>query len=293
MQLDQTRVKIRERNLLEICDLAMRVLLDFSPKLLIVLLIGIVPFAVLNWLLLSWMTTEWDAGGTPRYLWCMVMLVFIEAPLATAPATVFLGDAMFLSPPSLRQTLRTCLKFSWQLFVCQAFLRGVIAAVLLVLTLRLTPYDPSLGDALLPLLVMYLMLIRSLRPFVNEIILLEQSPLRAKDKRTITIGRRSSKLHTPNSGELMARFLGSAILAAMLSLSLTFSFWFFFGTVMQDWRWGDAMTHVCTPAALWMVAGFFAVVRYLGYLDLRIRREGWAVELQLRAEANRLVRQTI
>ena len=43
--------------------------------------------------------------------------------------------------------------------------------------------------------------------------------------------------------------------------------------------------------AIWTVVHFFSVVRFLGYLDLRIRREGWEVELQLRAEAARMERQ--
>jgi hypothetical protein len=42
---------------------------------------------------------------------------------------------------------------------------------------------------------------------------------------------------------------------------------------------------------MWTVAGFFAVARYLSYLDLRIRREGWEVELLIRAEGDRLTRQ--
>ena len=48
------------------------------------------------------------------------------------------------------------------------------------------------------------------------------------------------------------------------------------------------MIHVCFPATLWLVAGYFAVVRFLSYLDLRIRREGWEIELIMRAAANRL-----
>ena len=46
--------------------------------------------------------------------------------------------------------------------------------------------------------------------------------------------------------------------------------------------------NVCTPIALWLVAGYFTIVRFLSYLDLRIRREGWELELSLRAEADRL-----
>ena len=48
------------------------------------------------------------------------------------------------------------------------------------------------------------------------------------------------------------------------------------------------MIHVVVPVALWTVAGFMAVVRFLSYMDLRIRNEGWEVELLLRAAAERL-----
>ena len=45
---------------------------------------------------------------------------------------------------------------------------------------------------------------------------------------------------------------------------------------------------VVYPACLWLVVAFLAVVRFLSYLDLRIRHEGWEVELLMRAEALRL-----
>ena len=47
------------------------------------------------------------------------------------------------------------------------------------------------------------------------------------------------------------------------------------------------------PLVLWTVAGYFAVVRFLAYVDLRIRREGWEVELVMRAERDRLMRRTV
>jgi hypothetical protein len=42
--------------------------------------------------------------------------------------------------------------------------------------------------------------------------------------------------------------------------------------------------------AFWIVAVYFAVVRFLSYLDGRIRNEGWEVELLLRAQRGRLTR---
>jgi hypothetical protein len=35
-------------------------------------------------------------------------------------------------------------------------------------------------------------------------------------------------------------------------------------------------------AAVWVAVAFFAVVRFLTYIDQRIRLEGWEVELRLR-----------
>jgi len=41
------------------------------------------------------------------------------------------------------------------------------------------------------------------------------------------------------------------------------------------------------------VAGYFSVVRFLSYLDLRIRREGWEVELIVHAAAKQFERPLI
>jgi hypothetical protein len=46
------------------------------------------------------------------------------------------------------------------------------------------------------------------------------------------------------------------------------------------------------PALLWSIAGYFVVVEYLDYLDLRIKHEGWEVELLMRAEGLRLAGKT-
>ena len=55
----------------------------------------------------------------------------------------------------------------------------------------------------------------------------------------------------------------------------------------SDWVPGPTMLRYLYPLAMWVVAGYLSVVRFLFYLDLRIRHEGWEVELRLRAEAAR------
>mgnify|MGYP007059416068 CR=1 FL=1 len=288
MQLDHTRVTVRERGMLEICDLALHVCRDFSPKLLVMFVIGIVPLAVFNWFALQWLVDDLTGWGFARYAWLMILLVFIETPIATAAATLFLGDAMFLEPPTVRNVLKSLWSLSGKLFLTQGLLRGVIPAMGVALTLG---PDRWLADVVLPMIAAYLVIMRAVRPFVNEIILLERNPLWSRDKRTITIARRSGKLHNPNAGELFGRYLGIICMSVLLSTIILFGVWFGVGTLFSDWTWGPVMLHVVFPASLWTVAAYMAVVRYLSYLDLRTRREGWALELLMRAEANRLQKQ--
>ena len=87
------------------------------------------------------------------------------------------------------------------------------------------------------------------------------------------------------------RWIGSACLALLMTLAVTLGFWFIPGVFLNDWSWSPAMVYVFAPLAMWIVASFFAVVRFLSYLDLRIRREGWEVELRLRAQAARIAGQ--
>ena len=143
------------------------------------------------------------------------------------------------------------------------------------------------------MMALYVVFIRALRPYLNEIILLERNPLRARDPRAITIGRRSAKLHNPNGGDLFGRYLAVILITILLTLLVILGIWFGIGTVLSDWTWGPVLLHIVFPASLWIVAGYMSVVRYLAYLDLRTRREGWAVELIMRAEASRLEKQIV
>jgi hypothetical protein len=78
------------------------------------------------------------------------------------------------------------------------------------------------------------------------------------------------------------------VLFASIWLSIFFVRWM----LLSRWEWGfdQAMFTLYFPLALWLVVGYFTVVRFLSYLDLRIRREGWEVELLMRAERTRLVK---
>ena len=288
MQLDRTRVTIRERGMLEICDLALAVCRDLSPKLLTMFAVGVIPFAILNRFLVGWVIEDLNGYTFTQYAYLMTLLIYIEAQLATTAATAFLGDAMFLRPPTVRDVLKTLSTLSGRLFFTVGIMRGVFPAIAVVILLRADEFPCVLA---LSVIAGYAGLIQAVRPYLNEIILLERNPLWSRDKRTITIGRRSAKLHNPNTGELFGQHLALCGLSNLLTIMLIFGSWFVVGTLFSDWAWGPVMLHVIFPACLWAVACYMVVVRYLSYLDLRTRREGWAVELIMRAEANRLQKQ--
>ena len=65
---------------------------------------AIVPLAVLNhWLILSGIPDPLaDEQTTTAFYWLMI-LVMIEAPLATAPFTLYLGQALFVEKPPARR----------------------------------------------------------------------------------------------------------------------------------------------------------------------------------------------
>ncbi len=130
-------------------------------------------------------------------------------------------------------------------------------------------------------------------PLLNEIILLERNPLLARRPGEISTRRRSAAFHVGLAGEMFSRRLGALLLGTLLTVALTLTLNFaraiLGGHYEADW-W---LLAVEFPAAYWLVVGFFTVARFLNYLDVRIRREGWEIELSLRAEAARLAGQIV
>lgn len=306
MQLDQTQIAVHERTLLETMDLALHVARRYAGALAVTFLIGAIPLAGLYHVLITSplqadlesslvlvadpMLIESD--GPPvisRYLWEMTLAVFLSAPLAGIFTTKFLGDAVFVERPPLRTVLSTTLRLFPRLVWCQLILRGVLP-LWVILTRIQRGFDAEVAGSYfwLMMLVMVATGLRGFRPFINEIVLLECCPLLAKDAQTVTISRRSGYLHSPSSMDVLSRWLGSVVLAVMLTGVVQGCFLFCWGVFLNSWRPGPEWFMITYPIALWTVAWFMTVVRFLGYLDLRIRHEGWETELLLRAEAARL-----
>ena len=268
MQLDQTRIAIRERGFGEIMGLALQVMRYGIGWWSILWVMGCVPFFLLNWALLHELLVEEMnyEEVTMGYWMALLWMVSIETPLATSLITIYLGKMMFASEYRFRDILVDFFRSLPQLILFQVLLRTILLPILL-----------------LPYWVM---------PYFGELILLERNPLFAGKKGQLTTSRRSRNLHTNNGGELFGRW----ILSVIVGVVLVFAFAIGLETLLTQLGGIDVDSYmrqaILFPIALWIVVGWMAVVRFLSYLDLRIRREGWEVELLMRAEAARLRRQS-
>jgi hypothetical protein len=291
VQLDKTTIAVRERSWLDTLDLSLHVLRAYAWPLLVTAAVGIVPLLIVNHLLVGWMIAETDnwAGIPFRYAWHMSLQVFLQAQLASVVATSYLGQAVFEERPSFRKTLWDVARLLPRIAWCQLLLRGVGPAWLLLLTLeRHSDIDPSVEFVFLPLLALYAVALRSARPFINEIALLEGNPMAARHRSVMTLGRRSTMLHGANVVELLMRGASSALIGFLLVLAVYGVGVFVSGVFFGSWRQGPILVGYGLPLAEWLVVGYFTVFRFLSYLDLRIRQEGWELVLRLRAEAKRL-----
>jgi hypothetical protein len=268
MQLDQHRIVIRERGYLDLLDLALRVMRAYAAPLMGLFLLGVVPAMAFNYYLLYGQELQLYQDFLPReYIFNLVMLMLIEAPLATAPITLFLGHALFMKKPRAERIAKEFFRSLPQMLFFQVLLR-------------------------IPLLYMFItwILLFGATPYMSEVILLERNPLFRRRQGQMTTFRRIAALHNGVMGDLFPRWLASLVFGGTLFASLWLCGLTLCGMLFNEWEWEGPTFTFFLPLSLWMTFGFFAVVRYLGYLDLRIRREGWEVELMMRAEGARLTR---
>lgn len=254
MASDRTLIQIRERSFLDLLDLALIVIRARPLPILAAALAGILPCAAFNALI---------THDIEFPLLLFLDLLLLELPWAMAPLTIVMGGLMFGETPSIARVARELTHRLPAMFVYQFVMR--IPAVLMMF---LYPFFPSRLT------------------FLEEVILLE-------DNRFSKMVGRSLKLSRVRGGDyfslwVISVFLGAAFLAA---------FWVGTGAVISSlftseltWytpAWSD-MYGIRFQVGMWVVLGFFSVVRFLCYIDQRIRLEGWEVKLRLMAAARTL-----
>jgi hypothetical protein len=272
-ELDRTRIAVRERDYLDVLDLALRVVRTHAWPLVLASVAGAAPMVLLNhWLLAGYTELNFEMTSPIFYMFFAVVLIFLEAPLATAPLTLYLGKATFADRPRAGEIVAQLRESLPQLLLYQGLLRIVY-----------------FGWA-----------------YLNEVILLDRNPmLRGAGGRMSTL-ERSRVLHKVENVDILSRSIPALTVGGVLFLSIWFSIFIVRGMLLGrwglvgflwtlfggQWEWSflRPMFTLYFQMALWIVVCYFAVVRFLSYLDLRIRREGWEVELRMRAERARLTR---
>lgn len=196
---------------------------------------------------------------------------------------------MFIGKPNIGDSIKSVWKVKPAYYWVHYGLRmiGPIAFFAWLFRFAETEDGRVMSLLLMTILLVIGLLVRSFRPYATKIFILERAPWRASSESTITFGKRSRSLHSAGSG-LFGRFVVSIIFGYFLVAA-------FFGMIYTLYSWlgfkvglGYVERAVFWPLSWWLVAGFFSVVRFLSYIDLRIRQEGWEVELSLKAEAVRL-----
>lgn len=293
MQLDQTHVVVRKRMQTEIADLALVMIREYPTALLFGLTLGAIPWAVLNWCLLGWIPIREAEFGLSdddaalelyRYLAWMTLLVFAQAPAAGAWTTYYLGQAVFEKRPtwtSVRNVVRKQFsRWFWHL----AVIRLAVPAMIFLAFRWGQPFDQTADFVVYFGVMAWMLIARAGRPFLPEVILLEQCPTRSKNPNVVTLHRRMRILHKPMAGELTARMFNVAVAATLGVLALFYTFCFLRGIALGQWNQDSFSYLVLFPASLWLIAIVSVYYRLLNYLDTRIRLEGWEVELAVRAE---------
>ncbi len=305
MELDKTSIVLRQRSLLELVDLSLVVMRVYWKSLISKALLGVIPFAIVNILILHSMTDYErlitfnyqfieETSLRVRYLTFMSSVILVEAPLALLGVTYFLGQAVFFERPSMKEfgsvVSRSWFAIVWLLGILRL---GIVGPLLCIF--------PAFGDETWEagieifwfgfVLGGIAIAIRAFRPFAPELLVLERSPLFSRKKwgdGVTTFGSRSRWFHRAISGELFGRYL--AMTFAMLSLlaSLTLSELAIGGIFFGTWTWGWWMDWILFPLNVWLIALWSCIFRLLSYLDCRTRLEGWELELRLKAEAARL-----
>jgi hypothetical protein len=244
---DRTLVQIRERSLLDLLDLSLVVLRKRPLALGIAALAGCAPWAALN----AWLARFPDYSD-----FFTLYLLAWEAPWATAPLTIVLGGLMFQERPSALRVIRILLARLVPMLFFQGFLRAMLLVILI-----LSPLIPGRFG------------------FLNEVILLERGRWREISKRT-------GDLCGERGVELFARALVQLVFGVLFVLAFWWCTSLLSELLFSGFSWEEhelpGLHDWQTQVGIWLAISFFAVARFLTYLDQRIRLEGWEVELRLR-----------
>jgi len=294
MQLDKTFIGIRQRSALEIWDLTLLVIRRYFRSLFGLFLIGALPWMIINHLLTMWMVSgDYYSDHVYWFYWINACLVVTQAQVGTFWMTHYLGQAMFTPSPQARDSVRAVRSmkskfyFGW-LHLVNRMVIPVIAIVALLLVSEEDELNIFLGGFLLSGLVFISLIVRGRTPYLSEILLLEEAPRKSDSSKVQSYSSRSKNLLGAPGADYFVKFSLAAMLGVILSLAIYESFCLLDSVLGLQSIANSNLNYFYWQISLWLVAGLIAVNRFLSYIDLRIRTEGWAVRLRLMAEEKRM-----
>ena len=294
MQLDRTFIGIRQRSALEVWDLTLLVIRRYFVPLFWLFLIGAVPWMIINHLLTMWMvSSDFYSDHVQWFYWVNACLVISQAQAGTFLMAHYLGQAMFSAQPHWSDSTAAVRKMKGKFFFGWLHLmnRLVIPILGLVAMLLLTGDDeinPFLAGFVLPVLVFIALIIRSRTPYLSEILLLEEAPRKSQSDKLQSYSSRSKNLLQAPGADFFVKFSLAAMVGSVISLTLYESFCLLDGVLGLQSIASSNLNFIYWQISMWIAAALVAVNRFLSYIDLRIRTEGWAVRLKLMAEEKRM-----
>jgi hypothetical protein len=239
-------------------DLTLFVLRTEGLRVLGWFCVFVVPLVLINHAVLVWLTESVLVLDVEEKVWRVayflgyVGLVALETPFASSMLMIYLGKRVFAadSRPTTSEVLIAWVEALPQLVIYTIFL--------------------------LPLILIY--------DCLPEIVALERSPLFRGRKDQITTFRRLKNFHRDRFGEQFALLLPLFWFGIILVPTLGIVVWaIFYLCVGPIQKFPVLFCAIESPIICWTVTLFLLVFHFLRYIDMRIEREGWDVELVFRA----------
>jgi len=272
MQLDGALFVIERRSVGRCIDLAVAFFREHMLTLLRLTAVFGVPSCAFVW---------WATEHTARGLFTNIMVFSCVSPLLGGALAVGCGQRVFGSP----LTVAGCLAKLWQ---------RVFTLMFVALIVRLGCF------MFVWFFVIPAILLANRYGFMPELLYLEQVKWTKAEKRLSVL---TKSYFSDLMGRMMiisffymitvismfaiADTVGTLLLGSPILFSrLTFGpDWL---PEMWDLLWTDALITTVVHASLWLAYPICRLAWLFCYLDLRIRREGWDIDLDCRIEAKRL-----
>lgn len=267
MNPENTNVVIRKRSVGEVLNLAFLMIARYLPQMAYASMLAL-PVCLLPWVLFwvlslfypDWVAMLYDEFEMTEtwmvYLAVSTAVVVILEPLITTPLTLLMGQLVFGGKPDWRRLRAEYMESLPQIFYYRFLWR--------ITTFRWA--------------------------FCSEVILLERNPwLFAGKSGRRTTTQRCKDIYWRDYESVFRWFISFFWIGALLVSTMTgvcVLRYFIMG--YNDQYMVPSIFLFYWPALLILASLYLCVVRFLAYLDFRIRSEGWDLDLKIREECARL-----